>query len=253
MSYDKKSPSNFGLGGLGATVAGVKGFFDKDLKGQGFGARLKNSAASAGNKLLGKDVFKTQDGQAEQAGMDGIHSKLDKLLSMGGQEDGAGATMENVVANDPNPQPQVDPSALSMKANAFTGTPQQSPYSNGTGGKNPTFNKDAAGRMMAVADPNTDTSGLMFAGPPFGEGVNIKPTIKMKKDDVGYQKTNVGVESNPVKISESAKIGFGVGVDNKSKKGYSSFSPSAKVKVKFDINKLWKNRKKKKEEPKFDW
>lgn len=255
MSYKKDAPTNFGLGALGASVAGFKGLFDKDLKGQGFGARLKNAGAAMGNKLLGTDAFKTQDMQAEEEGMEGLHSKLDKLLELSGQdEDG-----QPDVTTPPQPgsAPQVDTSALSMKANAFMGTPQQSPYSNGTGGKNSTFKKDDALRMMAVSDPDTKTSGLLFAGPPYGEkGISVNPTIKVKGEDhQGYQKANVGVESTPVPVGESGttKLSAGVGVDSKSKKGYQSISPSAKLKLKFDIGKWWKKREEKKKEIKHDW
>ena len=140
MSYKKDAPNNFGLGALGASVAGFKGLFDKDLKGQGFGARLKNAGAAMGNKLLGTDAFKTQDMQAEEQGMDGLHSKLDKLLLVFGDAQ-EGEQPDVTTPPQPGAPPQVDTSALSMKANAFMGTPQQSPHSNGTGGKNPTFKK----------------------------------------------------------------------------------------------------------------
>lgn len=246
------SPLNFLPFGFKGALGFAKGLADKDLKGQGFGARLKNAAATGMNTQFNTD-FDTQNSLAEDQSVEGLHGKLDKLLSLSGSENPTG--QEETVVNNPNPQPQMDPSALKMKANAFMGTPQQSPHSNGTGGKNPTFKENDALRMMAVADPDTKTSGLLFTGPPYGEkGITVNPTIKVKGEDYqGYQKANVGVETNPVKVSPSAKLSAGVGVDSKSKKGYQSLSPSAKVKLKLDIGKLWKKKEEKKKEIKHDW
>jgi len=152
--------------------------------------------------------------------------------------------------------PENDGSALAMKSNAFMGTSQQSPYSNKTGGKNPTFSKDTAMRMMAVADPNTKTSGLLFTGPGDDKkGLEVTPTIKVKHDDIANKsKQNVALETNKFKVGGAGKIGFSAGVDHEKKQGYKGkVSPSAKVKLKIDLNKILTNKQKKKSQPKHDW
>jgi len=50
-------------GGIGL----IKGFADKDLKGQGFKARAGNALKTGANAVLGNDVFETQDMAAESA------------------------------------------------------------------------------------------------------------------------------------------------------------------------------------------
>ena len=272
--YKKPAPTNFGFGDIMSKLKDNK--LGAALPGFGLG---KIGGKIAGSKLGGKMMDKLGIGGGE--GGEGINAKLDQILSaVGGGDAGdtqaaaAGAPTDPTktlgsAMGDPNQDPgaavdaakamaAVGGSPLAAKTNDFMATHMQHPYSNGTGGKNPTFEKGAAAKMMAVADPNTETSGLLFTGPPYGEeeksGLNIHPTIKLKGEDhQGYQKSNVGVETDSVKVSPSAKVSFGAGVDAKSKKGYNSFSPSAKIKVKFDINKLWKNRQKKKHTPKHDW
>lgn len=57
--------------GIGKAIKGgvglIKGFADKDLKGQGFKARMGNSLKTGANALLGTDVFETQDMAAAAA------------------------------------------------------------------------------------------------------------------------------------------------------------------------------------------
>ncbi len=52
---------------LQAGVGLVKGFADKDLKGQGFKARAGNALKTSANSVHGQDVFETQDMAAESA------------------------------------------------------------------------------------------------------------------------------------------------------------------------------------------
>lgn len=261
MSYKKDAPVNFSAGALGAGVAGLKGLFDKDLKGQGFGARLKNAGAAVGNELLGTDVFQTQDMQAaaagksvpQESGMGGIHSKLDKLLQISGQ--GEDDKTDGYIAQPQAPQ-QLNTSALSMKANAFMGTPQQSPHSNGTGGKNPTFKEDTALRMMAVADPNTSTSGLMFTDP--GDKFKLFKKAKVKatsEDPVSHkEKSSIGFESSKINVGNTGKVGFSAGVDRQTSEKYGAKNtPSASVKFSFNPTKLYEKAQKKKQTPKHNW
>ena len=57
--------------GLGKAIQGgiglIKGFADKDLKGQGFKARAGNALKTGANAVLGNDMFETQDMAAEGA------------------------------------------------------------------------------------------------------------------------------------------------------------------------------------------
>ena len=75
--YNQKgsqAPSKF-LGIRKAIKGGVgliKGFADKDLKGQGFKARMGNALKTGANAVLGSDVFETQDMAAAAAGGEGV-------------------------------------------------------------------------------------------------------------------------------------------------------------------------------------
>jgi hypothetical protein len=75
--YNQKgnqAPSKFiGAGGMIRSAIGlVKGFADKDLKGQGFKARAGNALKTSANAALGTDVFETQDMAAAAAGGEGV-------------------------------------------------------------------------------------------------------------------------------------------------------------------------------------
>lgn len=260
----------------------IGGMFDGTKVGGAFGAH---------RRMMGGLFNKGQGGQGGSKGFRGLNEKLDKVLaavegSQGGADPNAAAAAaatagqpqdapadtaaaEEVTAAEPAQDaapppppapetenykdPENDGSALAMKSNAFMGTPQQSPHSNDTGGKNPTFSKDTAMRMMAVADPNTKTSGLLFTGPGDDKkALEVTPTIKVKHDDIANKsKQNIGIETNKFKVGGVGKVGFGVGVDREQKQGYKGkISPSAKVKLKIDLNKVLS---KKKNTPKHDW
>jgi len=272
-----------------------KGLFGSMFDGtkmQGaFGAHRKMMGGLFG-KLQGGSGGPAGSGGSK--GFRGLNEKLDKVLAaveggQGGADPNAAAAAaatadqpqdapadtaaaEEVTATEPAQDaapppppapetenfkdPENDGSALAMKSNAFMDTSQQSPYSNKTGGKNPTFSKDTAMRMMAVADPNTKTSGLLFTGPGDDKkGLEVTPTIKVKHDDIANKsKQNLGLETNKFKVGGAGKIGFSAGVDHEKKQGYKGkVSPSAKVKLKIDLNKILTNKQKKKSQPKHDW
>jgi len=60
----EESPNKFIGKAIQGTVGLIKGFADKDLKGQGFKARAGNALKTSANAVLGTDVFETQDMQA---------------------------------------------------------------------------------------------------------------------------------------------------------------------------------------------
>lgn len=62
------APAKFLGKGLSAGIGLIKGFADKDLKGQGFKARAANSLKTGANAFLGVDAFETQDMAAEGEG-----------------------------------------------------------------------------------------------------------------------------------------------------------------------------------------
>lgn len=66
----EESPTKF-IGLVSKAIQGgvglIKGFADKDLKGQGFKARAGNSLKTGANAVLGTDAFETQDMAAEGA------------------------------------------------------------------------------------------------------------------------------------------------------------------------------------------
>jgi hypothetical protein len=72
--YNQKgneSPAAFGMGILRSGIGLIKGFADKDLKGQGFKARAGNALKTSANAMLGTDAFETQDMAAAAAGEGG--------------------------------------------------------------------------------------------------------------------------------------------------------------------------------------
>ena len=56
-----EAPNKFIGRVVSGIVGAVQGFTDKDMKGQGFGARLKNAGATAGNAFTGQELFETQN------------------------------------------------------------------------------------------------------------------------------------------------------------------------------------------------
>ena len=152
----KDSPNKF-LGkilGAGALVQGIK---NRDQ----FGGGIKGALKGTGDALTsGGLVGKIKDGI--NARNEEINNKLDTIIAaVGGEEQPGADTFADVTSTSAGAAPlgMVD----NKKFGQFMSSPQQSPYSNRTGGKNPTFDKEKAAVMMAVSDPNTDTSGLMFA------------------------------------------------------------------------------------------
>lgn len=145
----KDSPNKF-VGSLIKNVGNIaKGIKNRDEYGGGLKGAIKGT--------VGEITGETEKNRDEQ-----INSKLDEIISgiskiSGEQEPGMGDVTQTSPAAAP----------LSMvdnkKFGQFMSSPQQSPYSNRTGGKNSTFDKEKAAVMMAVSDPNTKTSGLMFA------------------------------------------------------------------------------------------
>ena len=59
------------LGLIRSGIGLIKGFADKDLKGQGFKARAGNALKTSANAMLGTDVFETQDMAAASAAGEG--------------------------------------------------------------------------------------------------------------------------------------------------------------------------------------
>jgi hypothetical protein len=146
----KDSPGKF-LGlpnpikALGSVVKGIK---NRDEYGGGVMGAIKGTAGEI-------------TGGTEKNRNENINNKLDEIISsiskLSGEEEPGMADITQTSAGA---------APLSMANNKkfgqFMSSPQQSPYSNRTGGKNSTFNKDKAVVMMAVSDPNTKTSGSLF-------------------------------------------------------------------------------------------
>ena len=109
----KDAPTNFALKAIQGTVGLIKGFADKDLKGQGFKARAGNALKTSANSMLGTDVFQTQDMEAAQAGGEGgseeltaavteLEEKVDKNtydISTLGSGAGSGLTYKGKIYN----------------------------------------------------------------------------------------------------------------------------------------------------------
>jgi hypothetical protein len=165
--YKKEAPTNFGFGSI----------MDK-LKSTKLGGAVTDKLGKIGGGLMNKlGVGGGEGGQGINAKLDAILSKVGGGNAAGAQAaqgtGGAGDMLAKAGVEDPNIAAALEAakagvqgaSPLGMSQNAFMSTHMQHPYSNNTGGKNPTFKKDAAMRMMAVADPNTKTSGLMFDDP----------------------------------------------------------------------------------------
>lgn len=83
-----KSPNKFLGRAASAIVGGVQGLLDKDLKGEGFGARLKNAGASAANAFTGQELFETQN----------IRERNELLSAAAGGAGGGGASSEEFEA-----------------------------------------------------------------------------------------------------------------------------------------------------------
>tara|TARA_Y100000401_G_scaffold93708_1_gene80031 strand:+ start:140 stop:451 length:312 start_codon:yes stop_codon:yes gene_type:complete len=81
----------------------------------------------------------------------------------------------------------------------------------------------------------------------------ISGSIKAKSF-YGKDKQSFGLSTSKIPLG-SSKMSFGLGIDKIDKKGYdkSSFTPSAKVKLNVDINKLYKKHQKKKQKIKFKY
>jgi hypothetical protein len=236
--YKKEAPTNFGFGDIMS--------------------KLKNSAA--GNALsggAGKLAGKLRDKMGVGGDGEGINAKLDAILSKVGGGDGTqaqaaagvgdGSMVQNAAAENPAIAAAVEAakagtatdevSPLGMSQNAFMSTHMQHPYSNNTGGKSPTFKKDSAMRMMAVADPNTKTSGLMFDDPEKKSIISGGDLSMSSEDPISHKsKSKLSLSSKPIKLGKNAKINFTGGIIKTDKSGYdSSYSPSVKAKLKINI------------------
>jgi len=235
------SPNKFlGLGTLvknAGTIA--KGIKNRDEYGGGLKGAIKGVA--------GEFTGGTEKNRNEE-----INTKLDTIIaavSGGGDEAMAADTMSTSPAAAPLSM------ASPAKFKEFMKTAQQSPVSNNTGGKKSTFDPVMADRMMAVADPETNTKDLLFmlggksatkmTGP--GDGlkigdVNIKPYGETKgTDPAGYKKNKAGVKVNLANLPVNLKVGF----DQKNKGYKSNITPSIVIGGKIKI------KEKKQEKPKF--
>ncbi len=98
-----------------------------------------------------------------------------------------------------------------------------------------------------------DTALSKVKNPPGKSKPKITGSIKAKSF-YGKDKQSFGLSSGKIPFG-STKMSFGLGVDKIDKKGYdkSSFTPSAKVKLNVDINKLYKKHQKKKQKIKFKY
>jgi len=72
----EESPNKFIGKAIQGTVGLIKGFADKDLKGQGFKARAGNALKTGANAVLGTDIFQTQDMEAANASGGGGSEEL---------------------------------------------------------------------------------------------------------------------------------------------------------------------------------
>ena len=189
--YKSDSPSKF-LGTLGMIKGGgalVKGIKNRDQ----FGGGLKGALKGTGDALTsGGLIGKIKDGVNERN--EEINTKLDTIIAaVGGGEEPGADTMSTSAGAAPLGM------ASPAKFKEFMTTAQQAPVSNGTGGKNSTFSAKNADRMMAVADPNTDTKDLLFM---LGGDVKKKAVTKMTgSDDKLIKVTDQGVKAGNVKIT----------------------------------------------------
>ena len=237
--YKKEAPTNFGFGSI----------MDK-LKSTKIGGAVTDKVGKLGGGLMGKLGI---------GGGDGIDAKLDAILSKVGGGDGTqaqaaaaagggdGTMIQKAAAANPQIAAAVEAakagaatdevSPLGMNQNAFMATHMQHPYSNNTGGKSPTFKKDTAMRMMAVADPNTETSGLMFDDPEKKSLISGGDISVSSEDPISHKsKSKLSLSSKPINLGKNAKINFTGGVTKTDKSGYnSSYSPSIKAKLKIKI------------------
>lgn len=241
-AHQADSPSKF-LGTLGVLKGGgalVKGIKNRDQ----FGGGLKGALKGTGDALTsGGLIGKIKDGVNERN--EEINTKLDTIIAaVGGSEEPGADTM----STSPGAAPLGMASPAKFKE--FMTTAQQAPVSNGTGGKNSTFSAKNADRMMAVADPNTDTKNLLFmlggdvkkkavtkmTGP--GDGLKIgnlkvTPYGETKGVDLsGYKKNKGGVKVNLANLPVNLKVG----VDQKNTGYKSNITPSViiggKIKIK---------------------
>lgn len=125
---------------------------------------------------LGGDIIRGEEGSAsEMLGLYKNEEKPEVVDPNAKMEIEQGVTVGGV-KQDPRLDPtqttgapiSINPSAVNPPVpgqttpESFKATPQQSPYSNNTGGKQPTFQDDIARQMMAVADPNQNTQNSLF-------------------------------------------------------------------------------------------
>jgi hypothetical protein len=242
--YKKEAPTNFGFGSI----------MDK-LKGTKLGGAVTDKIGKLGGGIM--DKLGIVGGQGGGEGSQGINAKLDAILSKVGGGDGTqaqaaagvgdGSMIQKAAAENPQIASAVEAakagaateevSPLGMSQNAFMSTHMQHPYSNNTGGKSPTFKKDAAMRMMAVADPNTKTSGLMFDDPEKKSLISSGDVSVSSEDPINHKsKSKLSLTSKPIKLGKNAKIDFTGGIVKTDKSGYnSSYSPSVKAKLKINI------------------
>jgi len=147
----KDSPGKF-LGAINPVKAigsVVKGIKNRDEYGGGVMGAIKGTAGEI-------------TGGTEKNRNENINNKLDEIIAGISELSGEEQPGMTDVASTPSPAAAPLSMANNKKFGQFMSSPQQSPYSNRTGGKNSTFNKDKAAVMMAVSDPNTNTSGALF-------------------------------------------------------------------------------------------
>ena len=199
------SPLPF-LGTLGVMKGGgalVKGIKNRDQ----FGGGLKGALKGTGDALTsGGLIGKIKDGVNKRN--EEINAKLDTIIAaVGGGDEGMGA---DTMSTSPGAAPLGMASPAKFKE--FMTTTQQSPVSNNTGGKKSTFDPVMADRMMAVADPETNTKDLLFM---LGGDVKKKAVTKMtgsddksvKSEDKPVKVTNEGIKAGDLKIKPYGETG----------------------------------------------
>jgi len=132
------SPVNFNP--LGALKNVAKGFINRKDYGGGLGGVVKATGAQI-------------TGEHEDNKLDSINEKLDTLVSsMGGKEDSTPNPAQDPALSPPAPVTPATP--LNFKE--FMTTPQQNPFTNGTGGGGAVFKNTTA--MDVSQNPNTKGS-----------------------------------------------------------------------------------------------
>jgi hypothetical protein len=132
------SPVNFNP--LGALKNVAKGFINRKDYGGGLGGVVKATGAQI-------------TGEHEDNKLDSINEKLDTLVSsMGGEEDSTPNPAQDPALSPPAPVTPATP--LNFKE--FMTTPQQNPFTNGTGGGGAVFKNTTA--MDVSQNPNTKGS-----------------------------------------------------------------------------------------------